>query len=204
MTPIVDARQRPESSRNPPVSSLIVRTLGCIPYGVAWKAMRAFNEGRVADSADELWLLEHPSVFTLGRAASSKHLLSPGSIPVIQSDRGGQTTCTARVNWSPIFFAISVGPVPECADRRIPRASGDRYAGIGCDPSPAAARGPGGLCRREQDRGGGSAGEPELHFARSGDQRRCRSRALFSHRPLRISRSSGDPSCRYRNHVECR
>lgn len=92
MTPIVDARQRPESSRNPPVSSLIVRTLGCIPYGVAWKAMRAFNEGRVADSADELWLLEHPSVFTLGRAASSKHLLSPGSIPVIQSDRGGQTT----------------------------------------------------------------------------------------------------------------
>ncbi len=54
--------------------------------------MQAFNERRGADSADELWLLEHPSVFTLGRAASPKHLLAPGDIPVIRSDRGGQTT----------------------------------------------------------------------------------------------------------------
>ncbi|WP_025770936.1 lipoyl(octanoyl) transferase LipB [Thioalkalivibrio sp. HK1] len=93
MSPIEKARQRPGSPGKSPASSpLIVRTLGCIPYGVAWKAMRAFNEGRDADSADELWLLEHPSVFTLGRAASSRHLLAPGDIPVIQSDRGGQTT----------------------------------------------------------------------------------------------------------------
>ncbi len=54
--------------------------------------MRVFNEGRGADSADELWLLEHPSVFTLGRAASREHLLAPGDIPVVQSDRGGQAT----------------------------------------------------------------------------------------------------------------
>lgn len=54
--------------------------------------MRAFTDTREADTPDELWLLEHPPVFTLGQAGRPEHLLAPGAIPVIQTDRGGQVT----------------------------------------------------------------------------------------------------------------
>lgn len=54
--------------------------------------MRAFTDSRDADTPDELWLLEHPPVFTLGQAGRPEHLLAPGTIPVIQTDRGGQVT----------------------------------------------------------------------------------------------------------------
>lgn len=54
--------------------------------------MRAFTDARGPDTPDELWLLEHPPVFTLGQAGRPEHLLAPGDIPVVQSDRGGQAT----------------------------------------------------------------------------------------------------------------
>jgi lipoyl(octanoyl) transferase len=54
--------------------------------------MRAFTDSRDADTPDALWLLEHPPVFTLGQAGRPEHLLAPGTIPVIQTDRGGQVT----------------------------------------------------------------------------------------------------------------
>lgn len=54
--------------------------------------MRAFTDAREADTPDELWLLEHPPVFTLGQAGRPEHLLAPGTIPVVQTDRGGQVT----------------------------------------------------------------------------------------------------------------
>jgi lipoyl(octanoyl) transferase len=54
--------------------------------------MRAFTDGRTQDTPDELWLLQHPPVFTLGQAGRAEHLLDPGEIPVIQTDRGGQVT----------------------------------------------------------------------------------------------------------------
>ncbi len=54
--------------------------------------MRSFTDGRCADTPDELWLTEHEPVFTLGQAASPQHLLVPGDIPVVQTDRGGQVT----------------------------------------------------------------------------------------------------------------
>lgn len=71
---------------------LIVRTLGCVDYTTTWQAMQAFTAARTDRTPDELWLLEHPSVFTLGQAGRPEHLLATGDIPVVQSDRGGQVT----------------------------------------------------------------------------------------------------------------
>ncbi|MFK7161085.1 lipoyl(octanoyl) transferase LipB [Marinospirillum sp. MEB164] len=73
-------------------SALIERHLGRQPYTPTWERMRAFTEQRTADTADELWILEHDSVFTQGLAGKAEHLLNPGDIPVVQVDRGGQVT----------------------------------------------------------------------------------------------------------------
>jgi len=71
---------------------LIVRRLGLRPYLETWQAMRAFTDARQAATPDELWLLEHPPVFTQGLAGKPEHVLAPGDIPVVQTDRGGQIT----------------------------------------------------------------------------------------------------------------
>ncbi|MGQ9659567.1 MAG: lipoyl(octanoyl) transferase LipB [Thermochromatium sp.] len=65
---------------------------GLQDYATTWAAMCAFTATRVAETPDELWLLEHPPVFTLGQAGRPEHLLAPGDIPVIHTDRGGQVT----------------------------------------------------------------------------------------------------------------
>lgn len=69
-----------------------VRHLGSVAYEDSFEAMRRFNQDRGADTPDEIWLLEHPPVFTQGQAGKPEHLLMPGGIPVVQSDRGGQVT----------------------------------------------------------------------------------------------------------------
>lgn len=69
-----------------------IRRLGRAEYEPTWRAMQAFTAERDADTPDELWLLEHPPVFTLGLNAKPEHLLAPGDIPVVQIDRGGQVT----------------------------------------------------------------------------------------------------------------
>jgi len=69
-----------------------LRRLGRQSYVPVFEAMRAYTEGRDAGSADELWLVEHDPVFTLGLNGRPEHLLSPGDIPVEQVDRGGQVT----------------------------------------------------------------------------------------------------------------
>jgi lipoyl(octanoyl) transferase len=70
----------------------IVRRLGMVEYEPTWRAMQRFTDERGADTPDEIWLLEHPPVFTLGMNADRAHLLAPGDIPVVQIDRGGQVT----------------------------------------------------------------------------------------------------------------
>ena len=70
----------------------VIRHLGLCEYEPTWRAMRRFTEERDAATADEIWFLEHPPVFTLGLNASRAHLLAPGEIPVVQVDRGGQVT----------------------------------------------------------------------------------------------------------------
>ncbi|MCG6863110.1 MAG: lipoyl(octanoyl) transferase LipB [Chromatiaceae bacterium] len=72
--------------------TLTVRRLGLRDYEPTWQAMQSFTDGRGSDTADELWLLEHPPVYTLGKAGLPEHVLDPGNIPVLQTDRGGQVT----------------------------------------------------------------------------------------------------------------
>jgi len=71
---------------------LISKYLGLVDYMATWQAMQTFTEQRTPDTDDELWLLEHPPIYTLGQAGQWKHLLKPSSIPVVQIDRGGQIT----------------------------------------------------------------------------------------------------------------
>jgi lipoyl(octanoyl) transferase len=71
---------------------MIVRELGQSEYLPTWHAMRDFTAGRTATSDDELWLVEHPPVFTLGQAGRREHLLADTPIPVVLTDRGGQIT----------------------------------------------------------------------------------------------------------------
>jgi lipoyl(octanoyl) transferase len=71
---------------------LAVRELGLVEYPTAWQAMQRFTNERLPTTDDEIWLLQHPPVFTQGQAGKAEHLLLPGDIPVIQADRGGQVT----------------------------------------------------------------------------------------------------------------
>ena len=70
----------------------IRRLLGRVPYVPTWEAMRDFTLQRSADTPDELWLVEHDPVYTLGLAGRREHLVAPGATPVVATDRGGQVT----------------------------------------------------------------------------------------------------------------
>ena len=71
---------------------MIIRSLGRQDYEPLWRAMQDFTGQRDSSTDDEIWFTEHPPVFTLGLNASREHLLTPGDIPVVQIDRGGQVT----------------------------------------------------------------------------------------------------------------
>lgn len=75
-----------------PRSAILVRRLGLSGYLPTWEAMKAFTAARDAATGDEVWLLEHPPVFTLGQGGKPEHLLDAGTIPVVRVDRGGQVT----------------------------------------------------------------------------------------------------------------
>ncbi len=70
----------------------IVRHLGRVPYLSTWQAMQRFTDERTSETPDEIWLLEHDAVFTLGMNADPAHVLAAGDIPVVKVDRGGQVT----------------------------------------------------------------------------------------------------------------
>ncbi|WP_194756016.1 lipoyl(octanoyl) transferase LipB [Aliidiomarina indica] len=74
------------------MNRLIIRQLNNMPYEPVWRAMQAFTDARDGDATDELWVVEHPPVFTQGQAGKEEHLLAPGDIPVVPVDRGGQVT----------------------------------------------------------------------------------------------------------------
>ena len=81
-----------ESRGKPLVPAPVIRHLGRAHYESTWRAMQKFTAERDCDSADEIWFLEHAPIFTLGMNASRAHLVSPGDIPVLQIDRGGEVT----------------------------------------------------------------------------------------------------------------
>jgi lipoyl(octanoyl) transferase len=68
------------------------KTIRNAEYQPLLEAMREYTQARTADSPDELWQVEHPAVFTLGQAGQDHHVLSPGEIPVVRTERGGQVT----------------------------------------------------------------------------------------------------------------
>ena len=72
--------------------ALEVINLGVQDYQTSWQAMTDFTNQRTPETVDQLWLVEHPPVFTQGQAGKAEHLLFPGDIPVVQTDRGGQVT----------------------------------------------------------------------------------------------------------------
>lgn len=74
------------------MSDVLLRDLGLTSYEPVFADMRAFTDARTGETEDEIWLTEHEPVFTQGQAGREEHLLMPGDIPVIQSDRGGQVT----------------------------------------------------------------------------------------------------------------
>lgn len=69
-----------------------IRLLGCVDYVPTYEAMQTFTAERSPDTSDQLWICEHPPVFTQGLAGQASHLLMPGDIPVVQTNRGGQVT----------------------------------------------------------------------------------------------------------------
>ncbi len=73
-------------------TGVVVRALGRTGYEATWRAMQAFTDARVANTPDEIWLTEHPPVYTLGLAGRREHLLRDNGIPAIKVDRGGQVT----------------------------------------------------------------------------------------------------------------
>ena len=83
---------RASSGRTVVSDVLHVRRLGLMEYEPVWRAMQTFTDQRDENTPDELWLVEHPPVFTQGQAGLAEHILAPGDIPVIQVDRGGQVT----------------------------------------------------------------------------------------------------------------
>ncbi|WP_018414421.1 lipoyl(octanoyl) transferase LipB [Teredinibacter turnerae] len=75
------------------MAAVVVKNLGQLEYETCWRAMREFTDTRDAATDDELWLVEHPPVYTQGQAGKPEHLLLPATdIPVVQTDRGGQIT----------------------------------------------------------------------------------------------------------------
>lgn len=76
----------------PAPADILIRRLGRVEYEPTWRAMQDFTAKRGPHTPDEIWLLEHPPVFTQGLNGRHEHVLAPGDIPVVQVDRGGQVT----------------------------------------------------------------------------------------------------------------
>ncbi|MGB5323875.1 MAG: lipoyl(octanoyl) transferase LipB [Pseudomonadales bacterium] len=82
----------PKHNRELSVSNYLAEPTQALPYSDVWDAMRTFSRAREAGSRDQLWLLEHEPVYTLGQGADAGHVLNASDIPVLRSDRGGQVT----------------------------------------------------------------------------------------------------------------
>lgn len=89
---MIMASQAVEIPADTATATLLVRNLGMVDYEKAWHAMQSFTDSRDAATPDELWLLQHPRIFTLGQAGKPEHVLAAGDIPVLKVDRGGQVT----------------------------------------------------------------------------------------------------------------
>ena len=81
------------------MSQLQIKNLGTQDYLVTWQAMKSFTQTRNEASPDQLWIVEHPPIFTLGRNGKEEHILRQTNIPIINVDRGGQVTYHGPGRW---------------------------------------------------------------------------------------------------------
>lgn len=93
----------------------IIKHLGRVDYEPTWRAMQAFTDSRGAETRDELWVVEHPPVFTQGLAGKPEHLLQQNDVPVVKTDRGGQITYTAPASWWSTCWWTSNACMSACA-----------------------------------------------------------------------------------------
>ncbi|MFN2288422.1 MAG: lipoyl(octanoyl) transferase LipB [Chromatocurvus sp.] len=120
----------------------MLRRLGEVDYALALERMREFTRDRNDQTPDELWLLQHPPVFTQGQAGRPEHLLATGSIPVVQVDRGGQVTYHGPGQWV-VYLMIDLRR--RCVGvrvlvGRIESAIVETLRQYGIEASPDAAR----------------------------------------------------------------
>jgi len=119
---------------------VLVKDLGRTRYGPVFEAMKAFTDRRTADTPDEIWLTEHEPVFTQGQAGRAEHLLAPGDIEVVQSDRGGQVTYhgPGQITGYLLFDTRRLGLTVRGLVSGIERAILDTVAGYGIAGAPRA------------------------------------------------------------------
>ena len=149
-----------------------IRRLGEADYGETLAAMQRFTDDRGDATSDELWLLQHPRVFTQGVAGRAEHLLQPGDIPVVPVDRGGQVTYHGPGQWVLYFLLdlrrrrLGVRALVSLIEDSVVAT----LAGFGIDAAAHPAR---------------------LQLPRPVAQRGHGPRALFAHQPLRLRGSRG-------------
>ncbi|WP_376694530.1 lipoyl(octanoyl) transferase LipB [Wenzhouxiangella sp. EGI_FJ10409] len=116
---------------------LTVRRLGRRSYEPVWAAMRDFTDSRDEATGDEIWLVEHDPVFTQGLAGKPEHLLNPGDIPIVQTDRGGQVTYhgPGQVVAYPLLDIERKGVGVRCLVDRLEQAVIDVLADLGVEGS---------------------------------------------------------------------
>ena len=78
---------------------MLCRRLGTVDFDSTFEAMKTFTASRTPDTEDEIWLLQHPPVYTQGLSGKPEHVLDPGEVPIIQIDRGGQVTYHGPGQW---------------------------------------------------------------------------------------------------------
>lgn len=115
--------------------SLPITLLGPVDYAPTAAAMQAFTEQRGPDTADALWICEHPPVYTQGLAGKADHILNPGSIPIVQTNRGGQVTYhgPGQVVAYPLVDLRRLGIYVKELVFRIEQATVQALAALGAD-----------------------------------------------------------------------
>ena len=179
---------------------MIVRHLGRSDYVSTWQAMREFNAQRNADTDDELWLVEHPPVFTLGQAGRRAHLLAASDIPVVPTDRGGQVTYHGpgqvvayplidlrrlRIYVKELVFRIEESVIQTLNAFGVRRATRSRGSGR---IRAVAGRSVAAVFRRRENRRAWHQGRGWMQLSRRGAERRDGPRAVCADRPMRLRR----------------
>ena len=190
----------------------VVRVLGRVEYAPTAEAMRDFTESRTQGTPDEIWLCEHPPVYTQGLAGKAEHVLAAHGIPVVQTNRGGQVTYhgPGQVVAYPLVDLKRLGIYVKEYVYRLEQAviktlehydvTGHRVRGAPgiyvrlADPGAhavlaSAAAGAGPVRRPGQDRRARHQGQPALHLPRRGAERGDGPAALRRHQPLRLRRA---------------